>query len=88
MEKVQEPTATPTPPAEPPIVSRDPRILGGKPIVAGQRVYLSVLLTYGDTPEGRRRAQRNFPSLTQEQVDAAFAYWRAHPNMFDDADAQ
>lgn len=83
MEKIQEPAVAPLPPDAPPIVSRDPRILGGKPIVAGQRIFLSVLISYGDTPEGRQRAQQNFPTLTMAQVEAAFAYWRAHPETLD-----
>ncbi len=61
------------------IVSRDPRILGGKPIVAGQRIPLRFLISFGDTSEGCRRAQENYPTLTIAQVEAAFAYWRAHP---------
>ena len=61
------------------IVSRDPRILGGKPIVAGQRIPLRFLISFGDTSEGCRRAQENYPTLTIVQVEAAFAYWRAHP---------
>lgn len=61
------------------IVSRDPRILGGKPIVAGQRIPLRFVISFGDTPEGHYRAQENYPTLTIAQVEAAFAYWRAHP---------
>ena len=61
------------------IVSRDPRILGGKPIVAGQRIPLRFVISFGDTPEGHSRAQENYLTLTIAQVEAAFAYWRAHP---------
>ncbi len=61
------------------IVSRDPRILGGKPIVAGQRIPLRFIISFGDTPEGHREAQENYPTLSLQQVEAAFAYWRAHP---------
>jgi len=63
------------------IVSRDPRILGGKPIVAGQRIPLRFVISFGDTPEGHRNAQREYSSLTLEQVEAAFAYWRTHPEI-------
>lgn len=61
------------------IVTRDPRILGGQPIVAGQRIPLRFVISFGDTPEGHRRAQKDYPTLTLAQVEAAFAYWRAHP---------
>ncbi|MHB8644709.1 MAG: DUF433 domain-containing protein [Thermomicrobiales bacterium] len=63
------------------IVTRDPRILGGKPIIAGQRIPLRFVISFGDTPEGHRRAQENYPTLTLEHVEAAFAYWRAHPEI-------
>ena len=61
------------------IVTRDPRILGGKPIVAGQRIPLRLVISFGDTAEGRRRAHENYPTLTLAQVEAAFVYWRTHP---------
>ncbi len=83
MEKVQEPHVAPAPPAEPPIVSRGPRILGGKLIVGGQRIFLRTIVSFGDTPEGRLRAQRNFPTLTLAQVEKAFAYWQGHPEVLD-----
>lgn len=62
------------------IVSCDPRILGGVPIVARQRIPLAFVISFGDTPEGHRDAQRNYPTLTLEHVEAAFAYWRSHPD--------
>jgi uncharacterized protein (DUF433 family) len=62
------------------IVTRDPRILGGAPIVAKQRIPLRFVISFGHTPEGHREAQRNYPTLSLEQVEAAFAYWRAHPD--------
>lgn len=61
------------------IVTHNPHILGGKLIVAGQRIPLRFVISFGDTPEGHDRAQENYPTLTEEQIEAAFAYWRAHP---------
>lgn len=63
------------------IVTRDLRILGGVPIVAKQRIPLRFVISFGDTPEGHREAQRNYPTLSLEQEEAAFAYARAHPNL-------
>jgi uncharacterized protein (DUF433 family) len=63
------------------IVTRDPRILGGALIVARQRIPLAFVVSFGDTPEGHREAQRNYPTLSLEQVEAAFAYARAHPEL-------
>ncbi|MGI8688252.1 MAG: DUF433 domain-containing protein [Thermomicrobiales bacterium] len=63
------------------IVSRDPCILGGALIVAGKRIPLPFVISFGDTPEGHRDAQREYPSLTLEQVEAAFAYVRAHLDL-------
>ncbi len=59
------------------IVTHDPRILGGKPMVAGQQIPLRFIISFGDTPEGHRAAQENYPTLTLEQVEAAFAFWRS-----------
>lgn len=63
------------------IVTRDPRILGGALIVAKQRIPLPFVISFGDTPEGHCEAQRNYPTLTLEQVEAAFDYVRAHPDL-------
>ncbi len=63
------------------IISRDPRILGGALIVARQRIPLAFIISFGDTPDGHRHAQRNYPTLTLEQVEEAFAYLRAHPTL-------
>ncbi len=63
------------------IVSRDSRILSGALIVAGKRIPLPFIISFGDTPEGHSEAQREYPSLTLEQVKAAFAYVRAHPDL-------
>ncbi len=63
------------------IVSRDPHILSGALIVAEKRIPLPFIISFGNTPEGHRDAQQNYPSLTLKQVEAAFAYVRAHPNL-------
>lgn len=64
-----------------PIVTRDERILGGALIIAGQRIPLPFVISFGDTPDGHRDAQRNYPTLTLEQIEAAFAFVRAHPDL-------
>jgi uncharacterized protein (DUF433 family) len=63
------------------IVTRDPRILGGALIVARKRIPLAYVVSFGDTPEGHQEAHRNYPTLTLEQIEAAFAYARAHPEL-------
>ncbi|MGI8857627.1 MAG: DUF433 domain-containing protein [Thermomicrobiales bacterium] len=73
---ISQPTNTATE-----IVTRDPRILSGALIVAGQRIPLPFVISLGDTPEGHREAQRNYPSLTIEHIEAAFTYVRTHPDL-------
>ena len=62
-------------------MSRDPRILSGALIVAEQRIPLPFVISFGDTPEGHREAQRNYLSLTIAHIEVAFAYVRAHPDL-------
>lgn len=63
------------------IVTRDPRIPGSALIVARQRIPLAFVIAFGDTPHGHREAQRDYPTLSLERVEEAFAYARAHPEL-------
>ena len=55
----------------------DPEILGGKPVIAGTRISVELILTR--LGEGRSVADivAEYPHLTQDQVTAAIDYARA-----------
>jgi uncharacterized protein (DUF433 family) len=59
-----------------PIIT-DPEILGGKPVIAGTRISVELILTR--LGEGRSVAEivAEYPHLTQDQVTAAIDYARA-----------
>ena len=55
-------------------IRRDPKVVGGQPVIAGTRVMLKTVLASlaaGDSPECIVAA---FPSLTLEDVRAAIAF--------------
>jgi uncharacterized protein (DUF433 family) len=55
----------------------DPEILGGKPVIAGTRISVELVLTR--LGEGRSVGEilAEYPHLTREQVTAAIDYARA-----------
>ena len=55
-------------------ISRDPRIVGGEPIIKGTRVTLRTVLA--SLAEGATTAEilADFPTLTQDDVRAAIAF--------------
>ena len=55
-------------------ITRNPEILGGKPIVRGTRVPVYLIVDWvasGHTPE---EIVEDYPDLTVEDVEAALAY--------------
>ncbi len=61
---------------EVPVITRELGILGGVPIVAAQRIPLRFAISFGDTPEGYRKARQNYPTRTIAQIEAAFIEMR------------
>jgi len=58
-------------------ITRNPEILGGKPIVRGTRVPVYLIVDWvesGHTPE---EIVEDYPDLTVEDVEAALAYAKA-----------
>jgi uncharacterized protein (DUF433 family) len=54
--------------------TRDPHVLGGKPVIRGMRVPVSLIVDFienGDTIEDVLDA---YPALTREDIEAALAY--------------
>jgi uncharacterized protein (DUF433 family) len=60
-----------------PRIATDPRIMMGKPVIAGTRITVELVLTR--LAEGRSIADivREYPHLTADQVTAAIEYARS-----------
>lgn len=54
------------------IITRNPKILGGKPVIMGTRISVELIMrkfANGYTPED---LLKNYPHLTKEQILACF----------------
>ncbi|HEY7975955.1 MAG TPA: DUF433 domain-containing protein [Ktedonobacterales bacterium] len=58
---------------EPRIIT-DPAILGGKPVIAGTRIGVDLILEKLSDGESIEDILRDYPHLTRAQVVAALAY--------------
>jgi len=61
-------------------ISIDPQVCHGKPCIKGTRIMVSIVLDYLKTGEPLEEIQRQYPTLTEEDIRAALAYaaWLAH----------
>ena len=56
------------------LITNDPKILGGKPIIAGTRLSVEVLLEFLAGGMEIKEVLKEFPYLTKKQVQAAISY--------------
>lgn len=56
------------------LITQDPKILGGKPIIAGTRMSVEVILEYLAGGMEIKEILKEFPFLTKEQIQAAINY--------------
>ena len=56
------------------IITRNPEILGGKPIIAGTRISVELILDRISAGMGEKEILTDYPHLTAEQIQAAVAY--------------
>ena len=64
-------------------ISRNPRILGGEPVVRGTRVPVrAIVLAHRIYPEAVRVLEA-FPMLTPEDIDEALVFYRANQEEID-----
>ena len=61
-------------------VSVDPAVCHGKPCIKGTRIMVSIILDYLRAGEPRQEILRQYPTLKNEDIDAALGYaaWLAH----------
>lgn len=58
-------------------ISRNPEIMDGKYVIAGTRIPVSVIKTFALAGYRNSEIQREFPALSNKQIDAAI-WFRVH----------
>ncbi len=61
------------------LIVQDPDILGGQPVVKGTRLSVDTLVAMHRSGRSFAQLQLDYPSLTQELLDAAGVYQAIHP---------
>jgi len=56
------------------LINSDPKILGGKPIIAGTRMSVEVILEFLAGGMEIKEILKEFPFLSKEQVQAAISF--------------
>lgn len=56
------------------LITQDPKILGGKPIIAGTRMSVEVILEFLAGGMEIKEMLKEFPFLTKKQIQAAIEY--------------
>lgn len=56
------------------MITQNPKILGGKPIIAGTRMSVEVLLEFLAGGMEVKDALKEFPFLTREQIEASLSF--------------
>ena len=66
------------PTAAHPRIVRDPEIVGGAPTVKGTRVPVRAIACLWRATGDQALIRRNYPRLSEEDVEAAIHYYREH----------
>ncbi len=56
------------------LITQDPRILGGKPIITGTRMSVEIILELISSGMEKDEIIKEYPFLTREQIKAAVKY--------------
>ncbi|MEM6395675.1 MAG: DUF433 domain-containing protein [Bacteroidota bacterium] len=57
-----------------PLLDRDPEILGGKPIIKGTRISISIILEWMATGADAKSIHHRYPQVSEEAVGQALKY--------------
>ncbi len=57
-----------------PRIKRDPKVMMGKPVIAGTRITVEHILRCVAAGDSIEHVLRNYPHLTEEDIRAAQAY--------------
>ena len=56
------------------LITQDPKILGGKPIIAGTRISVETILELISSGMEKNEILKEYPFLTKKQIQAAVNY--------------
>ncbi len=56
------------------LITQNPKILGGKPIIAGTRMSVEIILEFLAGGMEVKEMLREYPFLTREQIQASIQY--------------
>jgi uncharacterized protein (DUF433 family) len=60
-----------------PYIEINPRVCNGRPVIAGTRIPVSVILDQLADGASREEVRRKFPGVTDEQITAVLQYCHA-----------
>ncbi len=58
-------------------ITRNPEILGGKPIIRGTRIPVYLIVGFVEAGQSPEQIVDDYPNLTLEDVQAALVFWRS-----------
>ena len=67
-----------------PRIVRDPDVVGGAPTIKGTRVPVRAVACVWRATGDRAQIQRNYPRLSDDDIDAAIHYYEDHRAQIDD----
>lgn len=70
-------------PSEHPLITRQPGVCGGEPIIAGTRTPVRAIVEHVRLGDSIEDILEHLPYLTKEQVHAALDYYRQHKLQID-----
>lgn len=63
-------------------ISSDPEVMGGMPVISGTRVPVDNVVATFEAAQSIAQVKAAYPFLTEEQIEAAIAYRKEHPEKF------
>ena len=71
--------------ADEPLIQKTPGVIGGQACIGRSRIAVFMMVEQKQRGVSDRDLLRNYPTLTQQDLDAAWAYYAAHPDEIEDA---
>ncbi|MBX9581048.1 MAG: DUF433 domain-containing protein [Gemmataceae bacterium] len=71
--------------ADEPLIRKTPDVIGGEACIRTSRIAVFMLVEQKQRGSTDRDFLRNYPTLTQRDLDAAWAYYAAHPDEIEEA---
>ncbi|MBX9626910.1 MAG: DUF433 domain-containing protein [Gemmataceae bacterium] len=71
--------------ADEPLIQKTPGVIGGQACIGRSRIAVFMMVEQKQRGVSDRDLLRNYPTLTQQELDAAWAYYAAHRQEVEDA---